>query len=292
MATFIQQIISGIAIGYVYAIVALGFVLIYKATEVVSFAQGELMMVGAFFGVTFINQLHLPYLVGAVLAIACIALVGVALDRLLIRRMVGQPTFAVFMVTVGVSTCLKGIVLLVPGWGVDVFKVATPLSGLLIRFQGLTLSADHAAVIVLATLCVVLLFAFFRYSRTGLAMTATAENQMAASYCGVNVKTIYASAWALGAGLAGLGGLLLAPITFVDVNMGSIGLKAIVAAVIGGFGSLPGAIVGGLTIGIVEQLSGVYLPEGAKDVAAYVVVLIGLAIRPKGFFGTAVRKKV
>ena len=292
MISFLQQVLSGAAVGCVYALVALGFVLIYKATEVVSFAQGELMMVGAFFGVTFANHMGLPFPVAMLAAIVAVVILGMLLNQVFVRHMIGQPAFAIFMVTAGIGTCLRAIAMLMPGWGVDTYKITTPLTGQVLRFGGLTLNADHAAVAGVTAVCVTGLFLFFRYTRTGLAMQATAENQLAANYAGVNVKAVYAIAWGLGAGLAGLAGLLLAPISFVDVNMGYIGLKAIISAVLGGFGSLPGAVVGGLTIGIFESLAGFYLPEGAKDVAPYALLLVALAVWPRGFFGKTAMKKV
>jgi branched-chain amino acid transport system permease protein len=142
-----------------------------------------------------------------------------------------------------------------------------------------------------ALLCA-LLFALFRYTRIGIAMQASSQNQLAAYYMGIPVQRLNGLAWALAAGVAAIAGILLAPITFVHANMGFIGLKAFPAAVVGGFGSLPGAIVGGLVIGIVESMSGFFLPEGFKDIAAYVVVLLMLTVRPNGLFGESLRKKV
>jgi branched-chain amino acid transport system permease protein len=140
-------------------------------------------------------------------------------------------------------------------------------------------------------LCV-LLFALFRYSKLGIAMQAASQNQLAAYYMGIPVKRLNSMVWALAAAVAAIAGLLLAPITFVHANMGFIGLKAFPAAVVGGFGSLPGAIVGGIIIGVVEAMAGFWLPEGFKDVAAYVVVLLMLVFKPNGLFGDKLRKKV
>jgi branched-chain amino acid transport system permease protein len=148
-------------------------------------------------------------------------------------------------------------------------------------------------VVIVATgvLCV-LLFALFRYSKLGIAMQAASQNQLAAYYMGIPVKRLNGIAWGLAAAVACIAGMLLAPITFVHANMGFIGLKAFPAAVVGGFGSLPGAIVGGLVIGLVESFSGFYLPDGFKDTAAYIVVLVMLMVKPNGLFGEQLRKKV
>ena len=142
-----------------------------------------------------------------------------------------------------------------------------------------------------AALCGVL-YAVFKYSKVGIAMQATSQNQLAAYYMGIPVKTLNGLVWGLAAGVAAIAGLLLAPITFVHANMGFVGLKAFPAAVVGGFGSLPGAIVGGLVIGLVESFAGFYAPEGWKDIAPYIVVLIMLWIKPNGLFSSAMRKKV
>ena len=292
MVEFIQQIISGAAIGCVYALVALGFVLVYKTTEVVNFAQGELMMVGAFFAFTFVVLAGLPFWLGALLAVVAMAALGTAVDRVVIRPLVGQPVFALFMVTLGLGIVMRSAAGMVPGWGADTHALPTPFSNQIVSLGRLTISQEHAAIIVSTALLVSLLFAFFRFSRLGIAMQAVQQNQLAASYMGIPVKRVFALTWALSAAVAGVAGMLLAPIAFVHVNMGFLGLKAFPAAVLGGFGSIPGAIAGGLIIGIVEALAGFYLPEGFKDVAAYVVLLAVLIARPQGLFGVSTKRRV
>jgi branched-chain amino acid transport system permease protein len=161
-----------------------------------------------------------------------------------------------------------------------------------VRVAGLAASAEQLAVIVMTLALCAALYGFFRFTRIGVAMQAASQNQLAAYYMGIPVASVNSIVWAISAGVAAFAGILLAPLTFVHMNMGFIGLKAFPAAVIGGFGSIPGAIAGGLIIGLVESLSGFYLPEGFKDVAAYVVVLLVLVIRPQGLFGAQLRKKV
>jgi len=289
---FAQQVVSGTAIGCVYALVALGFVLIYKATEVVNFAQGELMMIGAFLAYTLIVMFGFNFWIGAALAIVMTALFGAGVERVVMRPMVGKPVFSIIMVTIGLGFLARSIVSMVPGWGVDTYSIETPFYGKVVEVGGLVLSQDHMAVIVLTMALVAVLYLFFRYTRLGVAMQATSQNQLAAYYMGIPVKTVYSMIWGISAGVAAFAGLLLAPIAFVHVNMGYLGIRAFPAAVLGGFGSIPGAIVGGLIIGIVEALAGFYLPEGFKDVAPYVILLLVLIVKPEGLFGATTRKKV
>ena len=292
LAEFAQQILSGTAVGCIYVLVALGFVLVYKATEVVNFAQGELMMLGAFLGYSFIVLAGLPFWLGALLAVACMVAAGALIDRTVIRPIVGQPVFAIVMVTIGVSFVMRSIVSIMPGWGTDTYRLVTPVSGRVVHAGALTVSGDHLIIIAATLVLGAVLFAFFRYTRIGLAMQAVSQNQLAAYYAGIPVKTVFSLIWAVSAAVAGVAGILLAPIAFVHVNMGFIGLKAFPAGVLGGFGSVPGAIAGGLVIGIIEALAGFYLAEGFKDVAAYVVLLVVLMVWPQGIFGGRARKRV
>jgi len=288
----LQVIVSGISQGCIYGLIALGFVLIYKATETVNFAQGELMMLGAFLGLTATAVLGLPYWAAIPATLIVMALFGFLLERAVLNPILGQPAFAVIMVTIGVGFVARGLVTMIPGWGTDTHMLETPFRGEVVRAGGLVVAAEHLAIIAATVVLVATLYAFFRFSRVGVAMQAASQNQLAAYYMGIPVRRLNGLIWAISAAVAALAGLLLAPLTFVHVNMGFIGLKAFPAAVVGGFGSLPGAIVGGLVIGVVEALSGVYLPEGFKDVAAYVVVLLMLAVKPNGLFGETMRKKV
>lgn len=288
----LQLFIAGVAIGCIYALIALGFVLIYKATEVVNFAQGDVMMLGAFVAFTFASIWQLPFALAVVFAIAVLALVGALLDRFLLRPIIGQPTFSAVMVTIGIGFVARGLATMVPGWGTDTYALKAPYSDGIIRLGGLAVSTDHVAIILLTTLLCIGLYFFFKKTTLGVAMQAASQNQLAANYMGIPVRRINTMIWAISAGVAAFAAVLLAPTHFVHSNMGYIGLKAFPAAVVGGFGSIPGAIVGGLIIGLVEQFSGFYLPEGFKDIAPFIVVLLVLFIRPAGIFAEMRRKKV
>ena len=288
----LQVLISGISQGCIYGLIALGFVLIYKATETVNFAQGELMMLGAFLGLTDTAGMGLSYWAAVPCALAGMALVGLLIERATLRPILGQPAFSVVMVTIGLGYVARGAVTMVPFWGTETHMLPAPFRGEIIRAGELVIGMEHVVIIAATMLLCAVLFLFFRFSRIGIAMQAASQNQLAAYYMGIPVRRLNGFIWAISAAVAALAGVLLAPITFVHVNMGFIGLKAFPAAVVGGFGSLPGAIVGGLVIGVVESLAGVYLPEGFKDVAAYVVVLAMLMVKPTGLFGESGRKKV
>ena len=289
---FLQLVISGIAQGCIYGLIALGFVLIYKATETVSFAQGDLMMLGAFAGLAGMTMLGFPFWLAVISAIGAMALLGLVTERLVIRPILGQPAFSIVMLTIGLGYVGRGLITMIPGIGTETHTLPVPYKDQSWTLGGLVVSMEQTAVIVVTAVLCAALYALFKYSKLGLAMQASSQNQLAAYYMGIPVKRLNGLVWALAAAVAAIAGLLLAPITFVHANMGFIGLKAFPAAVVGGFGSLPGAIVGGLVIGLVESFAGFYLPDGIKDVAAYVVVLIMLMVRPNGLFGEKLRKKV
>ena len=296
---FVQLVISGISQGCIYGLIALGFVLIYKATETVSFAQGELMMLGAFCGLASMTFLGFPFWLAVLSAIAAMAVFGVLLERLVIRPILGQPAFSIVMLTIGIGYVARGLITMIPGIGTETHTLPVPYKDMVWNVGaaaggqgGLVLNLEQMVVIGATGALCLLLFAVFKYSKIGLAMQASSQNQLAAFYMGIPVKTLNGIVWGLAAAVAAVAGLLLSPITFVHANMGFIGLKAFPAAVVGGFGSLPGAIVGGLIIGIVESLSGFYLPQGFKDIAAYIVVLVMLMVKPNGLFGERLRKKV
>ena len=289
---FLQLVISGIAQGCIYGLIALGFVLIYKGTETVSFAQGDLMMLGAFGGLACMTLLEFPFWLSVICAIGGMGLFGFLVERIVIRPILGQPAFSIVMLTIGIGYVARGLITMIPVIGTETHVLPVPYKDQIWRLGTLVLNVEQMVVIAVTAVLCAGLFALFKYSKVGIAMQASSQNQLAAYYMGIPVKRINGMVWGLAAAVAAIAGLLLAPITFVHANMGFIGLKAFPAAVVGGFGSLPGAIVGGLVIGIVESLAGFYAPAGVKDVAPYVVVLIMLMVRPNGLFGEKLRKKV
>jgi len=250
------------------------------------------MMLGAFLGLAGMSMLGFPFWLAVLASIAAMSLFGVLLERVVIRPILGQPAFSIVMLTIGIGYVARGAITMIPGIGTETHTLPVPYKDQVWNLGALVLSAEQMVVIAVTAVLCAGLFAMFRYTRLGIAMQAASQNQLAAYYMGIPVKRLNGLVWGLAAAAAAIAGLLLAPITFVHANMGFIGLKAFPAAVVGGFGSLPGAIVGGLVIGIVESLSGFYLPEGFKDIAAYIVVLIMLMVKPNGLFGEKLRKKV
>jgi branched-chain amino acid transport system permease protein len=286
----LQLVINGAAAGCIYGLIALGFVLIYKATEMINFAQGDIMMLGGFFAFALIAHFGLNYWVGALLAIALTAAFGFALDALILRRVIGQPQFAVVMLTLGLGFIFRAVAGIT--WGYDSVGFETPFTNRTVKLGGLVLGADNLSIIVGTVLLCAVLYMFFSRTRLGVAMQASSQNQLAAYYMGIPVRTVFSLIWAISSGVAAVAAILLAPVSMIDVNMGFLGIKAFAAAVLGGFGSIPGALVGGVIVGISEQMSGYYLPAGFQEVTANVVLLGTLVLRPQGLFSDALRKRV
>ena len=288
----VQVAFSGIAIGCIYGLVALGFVLIYKATEVVNFAQGDVMMLGGFVAYTFFSLWHMSFGVAVLGTVVVMAAFGALFERFVLRHILGQPAFAAVMVTIGTGYALRGMVTMVPGWGTDTHLLKMPFSETFLRGGGISLAMDHIAIIATTAVLCASLYLLFKKTRVGIAMQASSQNQLAAFYVGIPVQLMHTLIWAIAAGIAAVAGILLAPITFVHNNMGLIALNAFPAAVVGGFGSIPGALVGGLIIGVVEAMAGYLLPEGFKAIAPHLVVLLVLIVRPSGIFSAMRKKKV
>ena len=284
-----QLLVSGISQGCVYGLIALGFVLIYKATEMVNFAQGDMMMLGAYVAYTYVHLAGLPFFWGLLATVLTMALIGVLIERAVLRPMIGEPPFAVLMITIGLGFILRAVAGAV--WGNDPKTISSPFTGGVLRIAEVSVGYENLAIISGTAVLCVALYLFFRFTRLGIAMQAASQNQLAAYYVGIPVKRIYSLVWAMSAAIAAIAGILVAPVSLIEPVMGFIGIKAFAAAIVGGFGSLPGAIVGGLLVGIVEQFAGLYLPPGFSDTSAYVILLLMLFIRPQGIFATMQQKK-
>lgn len=286
----LQQIFNGIAMGAIYALVAVGFILIYKATDVINFAQGDMMMFGAFVAFTFINIFHLNFLVSIIITLVCMGLFGKLLERLVLRPLVGESVLSMLMVTVGLGMVIRNIAGMM--WGYDTYKFESGMRDIPVRFGDLAFSSVNLWIIGVTIVLIALLYYFFNRTKMGISMEAASQNQLAAYLMGIGVKKVFSNIWALSAIVAAVGGILLTPIQFLNYNMGYIGLRAFPAAVLGGFGSIPGAIIGGIIIGVSESLAGIYLSDGFKDIFAYIILIAVLLIRPQGIFGIEERKRV
>lgn len=290
LTQIIQLAVNGVAIGSVYALVALGLVMTYKATEVLNFAHGDILMASAFVCWGLIVGMGLPFW-GAILATAAIAsIVCYVTEARILRLIVGQPQFAGVMLTIALAFMIRGLVSMT--FGPTSRTYPTPWTGQS-TYIGPIVIADLNLVIIAAALVItVLLFAFLKRTALGVAVQSASQNQLAAYLCGIRVKQLNSLVWAIAGAIAAVCGVLLAPIALVDIGLWYVVLKALAALVLGGFGSMPGAIVGGLAIGIIEQFSGVYLPDGFKDVMAYLVLIGVLIVWPRGLLGEAHGRRV
>ena len=288
----LQLLLSGLANGCIYGLLALGFVLIYKASETVNFAQGDMMMFGAFVAVTFVNEEYLgwPFIPGILAAMACMAVMAYMLDKFVFRHIFGQPQFAMVILTIALGFVIR--FLAGAFWGHEPTAINTPLAGKQLELGGLVLGADDLSVIVVTLLLTLILYLFFSRTKLGLAMQACSQNQLAAYYMGIPVKRVFSLVWALSGVVAAIAGVLFASKGTIDPASGLLGIKAFAAAVIGGFGSLPGALLGGLVVGVVEPFAARYLAAGWSQIAPYAIMVIVLVVAPNGLFAQMQNKKV
>lgn len=289
---FLQAVVNGFGQGMIYALLAIGFVMIYKATQVISFAQPALMVLGGLVGYHATREWGLPFFPGLLVAIIGGALIGLLVERLTMRPMVGKPVFILAIITIGVDQVLR--IIANRYIGVNSRIVHYPDGRDRIEIAGIAITQQTLGLIGVTTLCVVALVVFFQYSRYGLAMRATALDQETSLAQGINVGMMFAMAWAIAGGLAAIAGMFLAA-TPAGMEQGTwvIALKALPAIIIGGLDSMPGAVIGGVCVGIVESLTAVYQPDVApwlganfSLVAPYALMFVVLLVRPYGIFGT------
>lgn len=283
----LQLTVTGLAWGSVYACIALGFVLIFKATDIFNFAQPELMMLGAYLAFTLIIYLKLPFVAAFFVVLILMGLIAAILEMMVVRPMVGEPVLAVIMVTLGLANVLRGLTGLI--WGYEELQFPTPFPEEPVLLFGAAVNQAEIYTIIATAILLIIFFLFFKYSDSGISMRATAEDTSTAFLMGINVKRVFTSSWVIASIVATIAGIFLASFTFLEPIMGFTGLKALPAIILGGMDSIHGAIIGGLIIGVAENLAGFYLEDylgsGINDVAAYVIVLIVMMISPYGLFG-------
>ncbi len=287
MELFLMTVTSGLMVGGIYALIALGWVLIYKCSGVLNLAMGELTLIGAYVSLSFYSM-GVPFLLSLLFSLIIGFVLGVLTERIFLDRLIGEPILTVIMVTVGLSFFFKGVVELIWGTGTRVFHPAV-FSIEPIRFGPLIIGRAYLWSFVAAIILLIVFVSFFKYTRWGLAMQATADDEMAALSLGVSARFVYAVAWGIAFMAAGVGGTLLGNINGLNISVGHLGLLVLPAVVLGGLNSIPGAIVGGMIIGILQNLCGTYLdkyfPGGVKEVAPFVFMAVFLLFKPYGLWG-------
>ena len=280
----LQLIVGGLALGAIYALVALGFVLVYKSTDVLNLAHGEFLMLGAYISVTFLVSTQLNFFVGLAIVVAAMLIFGLFIHYGIMRRMVGQGFFAIVLATIGIATVIRALLLIFYGPSERGRLTALPQGSF--EVGGATIKWVDIIVFCVVALCVAGFFAFFKFTRLGLHMRAVADDLEAAAAMGIDPDRVYAMTWAAALAMAGLGGLLFGHVTAaIDQNLAAIGLRAFPAAVIGGLTSLGGAIVGGLVVGVLEQLAGGHIGTKWREPIAFAVLFVVLLVRPNGLWG-------
>ena len=294
----LQGIASGVVTGCVYALIAISLVIVYKSSDVINFAGGELVMLGGYLGMFALLWLDLPYLLIFPFAALVIFVVGAAFDRIVLTRMLGRAVpgqsvlVAMVIATVGLSYVVKGAVRVVP-YTEEVRRLPPFSQGQPIFLGPVVLQHQDVAIVLAAIVIMAALWAFFSLTMTGKALRATSQNPRAAALVGIPVQLMSMTAWGLAAALAGIAGILLAPKLLLTPDSGVVVILALAAAIIGGFTSLPGCVAGGILLGVVQNLIGLFVSSRAISLAPFLVIMIVLLLRPQGLFaGKVTAKKV
>lgn len=287
MELFLMTLTTGILVGGIYALVALGWVLIYKCSGVLNLAMGELTLIGAYVTYAF-YEMHISFILAVVLTLFVGIILGFLTERIFLDKLIGEPILSVIMVTVGLSFFLKGLVEFV--FGTDTRVFTPPVFEIKpINVGFLKISPVYLWSFILAIVLLIILVSFFKYTRWGLSMQATADDETAALSLGVSARFVYAAAWAIAFMSAGVGGALLGNINGINISVGYLGLLVLPAVVLGGLNSVPGAIVGGIIIGVLQNLSGTYLdrffPGGVKEIVPFAFMAVFLLFKPYGLWG-------
>ncbi len=290
MDLFIQLTLTGLTNGAILALAALGFVLIYKSSDVINFAQGEFLLIGAYVMFSMLVQFSLPWTIGLVLTLLVAVGIGVAVERLVLRPLIGEPIISVIMATIGLSSLLRAIVSTIWGNQPRAFPAFIPSKP--VHVLGATVGADRLWAIAIAGGMLFLFNLFFTRSKEGIAMRAVADDQQAAMSMGISVKRIFAWAWSIAAMTAAIGGALVANIVGVGPEPAGFGLRVFPVVILGGLDSIPGAIVGGVIIGLLEAYVGGYIGMGLNQVISFIVLILILMVRPYGLFGQEIIERV
>ena len=287
---FLQLTVTGLGTGMIYALAAVGFVVIYKASDVINFAQGDLLLFGTYLIFFSLVQIGLPWTVGVLLTMLVAAGIGLAVERVVLRPLIGEPIISMIMVTIGLSSVLRAIVHGIWGPQPRTFPSFLPEGGVMLGSA--VVGADRLVAIPLALALLAGLALFFRHTRSGIAMRAIADDQQAALSMGISIPRVFATAWALAAVTAASGGIMLGNIVGVTPNVAQIGLRVFPVVILGGLDSIRGAVVGGAIIGLLEIYAGGYVGHGLNLIVPYMALIIVLMVRPYGLFGKEIIERV
>jgi len=285
MSFFLQLLINGLSIGFLYGLSAMGFVMIFKSSSVLNFAHGELLALGAFFFLAMITWAQLPIAVAFLVTLAGCFILGFLIERFFLRPLIGEHLIYVIMLTVGLASMFKGIMLLVWGGNLHTYPDFLP-KFLSIQWDVINIPPVYTAALIIGMIFLIIFGIFFKYSSQGIFMRSVADNQKAALSLGVHVQRVFALSWAIAALVAGMSGIVLGVINGINVHdLSAIGLKVFPVVILGGLDSIGGAIIGGLIIGILETFTGGYISPSLRDVVPYIILVFILMVKPYGLFG-------
>lgn len=291
MASFSQLVITGFGLGMVYALIAIGFVIILKCSKAFNIAQGHFVMIGGYLGFTFLVTFHLPVWLAIIAAIAVAVIMGLLIERLTLRPLVGQSVLAIIMMTIALGTILDGLVTLIWGGEYKAFHGVLPTINL--KVGELSVPSETLIGIIVSIIVVLILMILFRYTKWGLAMRATAEDEQVVRSAGIKVTTIYAISWVIACVVGVISGILLGAVSGASINLAEAGMRAFAVVLLGGIDSIGGAIIAGVILGILENIAAGYLDPllpsggGLANVFPFIVIIIVLIFRPHGLFGLA-----
>jgi branched-chain amino acid transport system permease protein len=289
MTFFLQLVITGFGLGMVYALIAIGFVIILKCSKAFNIAQGQFVMIGGYLGYTFLITFHMPVWAAILAAIAVAMFLGAIIERLTLRPLVGQSAMAIIMMTIALGTVLEGIATLI--WGGEYKAYHGVLPTITLKMGQLSVPPETLIGIIVSVIVVVILMLMFRYAKIGLAMRATAEDEQVVQSAGIKVTTVYVISWMIACVVGVISGIILGGVSGVMVSMSEVGMKAFAVVLLGGIDSIGGAIVAGIMLGILENVAAGYLDPllpsggGLANVFPFIVIIIVLTIKPHGLFG-------
>jgi branched-chain amino acid transport system permease protein len=289
MTFFFQLVVTGLALGMTYALIAIGFVIIFKCSQAFNIASGQIVLLGAYLGYTFLIPLHLPVWLAIIAAIAVAVVMGLVIERLALRPLLGQPALAIVMMTIALAGVIDGLAIM--GWGGEYLTYHESLPVITLNLGAVSIPPESVLSLIVSVIVVSILMFIFRFTKIGLAMRATAEDEQVTRSLGIKATTVYALVWVIACVVGVVGGILLGGVSGVSPPLEDIGLKALAVVILGGLDSIGGAILGGIILGILENLASGYLDPlmpsggGLATVFPFIVMLAVLILKPHGLFG-------